>query len=570
MNLRELNYNIDMDGISPGVEQFGGTQGDHRVTKLNFVFSDKFNQEIDELGAEGYRLMYRVDVYNGEGGIWQSEPTELIDNTVSVELEERHTRFGGKITVYLVITALSQDNETQVELYSFPVVLQLKNRPEGVYQEGENYESISGLAEITKQKADEASLSAIAAENSKKELQEIAAIVEEKLKNGEYDGVGVEAAEIIDDELIITYTNGVIQNLGNVKGDAGQQGVKGDKGDAGKDAVTDQTYNAESENAQSGKAVAEALTNHYTKVEIDNLDSVQNVRRFKVDKDTGLSITSPSGNQYIDLYDNSDMDINVDGHNINVSSAKILNVATPEDDTDAATKGYVDSTAKLKMPRITEGDQLEAKAIIIKQNAKLQEIDGKLYPADSDYQHLTIDPIYNKTSPKPNVLVVRDAKGNLYTGEPVDNEDCVNKKYVDDAVSNLSGLKLEVVLELPEIGRTDTLYFVPSSLTTTEQNLCDEFIYLYGSWEKIGSVPVEFDLTNYVKNTDIATASTAGVVKVKDFYGISVSSDGAILGMVYDVDKYATRDTSAIISKGTLDNVLAEKLGDIESLLGGI
>lgn len=46
------------------------------------------------------------------------------------------------------------------------------------------------------------------------------------------------------------------------KGDAGAQGERGDqgpKGEPGKDAVTDQTYNPESENAQSGKAVAEAI-----------------------------------------------------------------------------------------------------------------------------------------------------------------------------------------------------------------------------------------------------------------------------------------------------------------------
>ncbi len=51
-----------------------------------------------------------------------------------------------------------------------------------------------------------------------------------------------------------------------VKGDIGPQGIQGEKGDKGdtgepgKDAVTDQTYNPTSENAQSGKAVAEAVT----------------------------------------------------------------------------------------------------------------------------------------------------------------------------------------------------------------------------------------------------------------------------------------------------------------------
>lgn len=42
-------------------------------------------------------------------------------------------------------------------------------------------------------------------------------------------------------------------------GTVGAKGDKGDKGDPGKDAATDQAYSPTSENAQSGKAVAEAL-----------------------------------------------------------------------------------------------------------------------------------------------------------------------------------------------------------------------------------------------------------------------------------------------------------------------
>lgn len=44
------------------------------------------------------------------------------------------------------------------------------------------------------------------------------------------------------------------------KGDQGIQGEKGEKGDPGEIANIDQTYNPESENAQSGKAVAEAVS----------------------------------------------------------------------------------------------------------------------------------------------------------------------------------------------------------------------------------------------------------------------------------------------------------------------
>lgn len=248
MEIKNIGYLVSINGITPATEQFGGTQGDHKVTTIEFTLTDELYETVTDESGEG-KHMYRFDVYDGEGGIWSSVPEEIIENTVSITLEERHTRFGGKITVYLVITALSEDNETEMELYSFPAVLRFNNKPDGTYQQGESYESISSLAESVKNNA-------LAAETSNRQVQGLAAQVEEKLQNGEFDGVGIESAEIVDDELVITYTDGTVQNLGNVKG---EQGPKGETGADGIDAVTDQRYNAESENAQSGKAVAEAL-----------------------------------------------------------------------------------------------------------------------------------------------------------------------------------------------------------------------------------------------------------------------------------------------------------------------
>ena len=48
--------------------------------------------------------------------------------------------------------------------------------------------------------------------------------------------------------------------------------------DAIKESITDQTYNPESKNAQSGKAVAEALATEVGNIEtaLDNIIAVQN------------------------------------------------------------------------------------------------------------------------------------------------------------------------------------------------------------------------------------------------------------------------------------------------------
>ena len=148
MAIKTIEYKISVSGITPSVEQFAGIQGDHCATKISISIDDElYGLIMRNFGNSN--LLYRFDVYDGEGGIWQSEPKELAKN-VQIVLEERHTRHGGKITVYLVITVLSEENQTEMELYSFPCILRLKNRPDGEYQDAKNHESIVGLLEIAK------------------------------------------------------------------------------------------------------------------------------------------------------------------------------------------------------------------------------------------------------------------------------------------------------------------------------------------------------------------------------------------------------------------------------------
>jgi len=217
MALRNFNFDVSINGIIPNIVTDAGTQGDHGVTRLNFMLTEEIYQEIVDSVVDG-RVVYRFDLYNGEGGIWQSEALSLVSRDVGITLEEKHTRFGGKLIVYLIITALSSNNKTEIELYNYPIMLKLKNRPNGVFQEGENYQSVASLAENVKQQVLLAAGFAETTKEYNEQAREFAALVEEKLKNGEFDGVGVEKAEIVDGELIITYSNGNSQNLGNIIG----------------------------------------------------------------------------------------------------------------------------------------------------------------------------------------------------------------------------------------------------------------------------------------------------------------------------------------------------------------
>ena len=81
-------------------------------------------------------------------------------------------------------------------------------------------------------------------------------VVEDTVYNGEeiVSTPEADALKVITDEARVLIAD-VEEKLANgyFKGEPGPQGEKGDKGEV------DQTYNPESENAQSGKAVAEAI-----------------------------------------------------------------------------------------------------------------------------------------------------------------------------------------------------------------------------------------------------------------------------------------------------------------------
>lgn len=87
-----------------------------------------------------------------------------------------------------------------------------------------------------------------------------------------------------------------------------------------------------------------------------------------------------------------------------------------------------------------------------------------------------------------------------------------NKTEIDNMISSLAGIAIEVVAELPVSDiKTNTIYLVPNANPTT-QNTKDEYLYIGSAWEKIGST--ETDLTGYVTTTALNTALADYVEKV--------------------------------------------------------
>lgn len=143
-------------------------------------------------------------------------------------------------------------------------------------------------------------------------------------------------------------------------------------------------------------------------------------------------------------------------------------------------------------------------------------------------------------------------------------------------------IKLIVVQTLPtENIELDAIYLVPSQETETQNNY-EEYVYINNQWEKLGEVPIATDLTDYytktetnnllsnkVGFTDYASDSVGGVIKTGQ-YGVSTNSSGYIYSPVYTYTQYGNANDNTFIGKGTLENVLTEKIGNIQTLLDNL
>lgn len=172
-------------------------------------------------------------------------------------------------------------------------------------------------------------------------------------------------------------------------------------------------------------------------------------------------------------------------------------------------------------------------------------------------------------------------------------------------VESLPSMHREIVEELPTTDIDPSVIYMILREDSEPNNIYDEWLYINDAWEKIGSTDTDLsdyytktqadnkfvekvagkglstedyttaeknklagiDLTDYVKNTDYATSSKGGVIKISNDLGSDISSAGVIRGYTRTYSGYTSMDNAGIISKGTLENVLTARIGDISTIL---
>lgn len=166
-----------------------------------------------------------------------------------------------------------------------------------------------------------------------------------------------------------------------------------------------------------------------------------------------------------------------------------------------------------------------------------QHVEGKYNIEDTNntYAHIVGNGRY--LDERSNAYTL-DWDGNgVYAGKvtvgtaPTNDMDVATKKYVDDvkgaSIHICSSTEYDSTTRIPTIQNPDerTFYLVPSE-DGTSPDLFVEWVYINNAWEMFGSASI--DLSNYVTNTDYATANDGGVVRVNG-YGLKINASNGII-----------------------------------------
>lgn len=151
--------------------------------------------------------------------------------------------------------------------------------------------------------------------------------------------------------------------------------------------------------------------------------------------------------------------------------------------------------------------------------ATKDDLDSVTIPVDNAMSSTSTNPVENRV-----ISAELDKKANLnspeFTGTPKvplaitgsNDTQIANTAFVHqailDAFSDLTGISLEKVETLPATGKENTIYLVPSA-SQTENNVFDEYLYIDGQWEHVGTTQV--DLTGYLKEEQLVPITEAEI-----------------------------------------------------------
>ena len=243
----------------------------------------------------------------------------------------------------------------------------------------------------------------------------------------------------------------------------------------------------------------------------------------------------------------------------------------------SAIEGYFTSGKAKEAVKATQDGAGAVIADTYATKAALTQVEGDVANAEADVGELQTGLAGVKTTAE----AAMPKAGGAFTGAvtvqaPTAEANPATKKYVDDAIGNITEFDFQIVTELPAAGVKGVIYLIAHN--HGEGDGYDEYIWVTDKFEKIGNTDINLD--GYVTGKDLTAEKLVlgnGNSKVKaSTYGVAATitaTDGANLPTSKAVADYvATAKSEAITAAGTnADTKIAtaktEVLGAVDTKL---
>ncbi len=187
---------------------------------------------------------------------------------------------------------------------------------------------------------------------------------------------------------------------------------------------------------------------------------------------------------------------------------------------------------------------------------------------DSSLSDTSENPVQNKVVK--NSLENHDHDTRYYTEAEVDAKIAL----LQSAIDSLVGFTTTVVEELPETGVAGVMYLTPKS-GGAGNDIHEEYVYVDGKFEKIGSTQTNLDLSNYVTLTQFNTSLESkadNTLATQTANGLMTKEDKAKLDGIANGATSITVDSalSATSENPVQNKVISQTLGNIDNALSNI
>lgn len=134
------------------------------------------------------------------------------------------------------------------------------------------------------------------------------------------------------------------------------------------------------------------------------------------------------------------------------------------------------------------------------------------------------------------------------------------QRMIDTSIADIDALSRQVVASVSDIDVTapdaDKYIYMVAKTDGQSGDNYNEYMVIDGKIEHIGDTTI--DLSDYVKNTQYASGSVGGVIRLSANHGLGISTDGYLMATSRTAEQVSTSSGNMLIGVSTARNCAEE------------